>query len=134
MFITLSIGALLLGQDTDLILRERPGPTAYGGSASMTCDRLEVSVEWKNMRDKGLLTLSGRAIFARKSKDIEGDLSIIKGQSSYVYDVEQSCEDLNKVKTIIKTADKSGTLQNWEIRVRDNFVVELRGPFAEPNQ
>jgi len=100
----------------------------------MTCDRLEVSVEWKNQIDRGLLVLRGRAAFARKSKDIEGDLSVIKSQLYDVYDVEQSCEDLNKILTIIKGGDKSGNLVSWEMTVRDNFVVELRGPFAEPNQ
>lgn len=131
MMIMLAIGFLLVGQDTDLILRERPTPTAYGGAASMMCERLEVSVEWKNIKDKGLITLSGQAIFARKAKSLEGELSIIKNQSSYVYDVEQSCEDLNKVLTIIKAADKNGILISWEMTVQDNYVVSIKGPFVE---
>jgi hypothetical protein len=125
MFSALMIIAALGVQDTDIILRERPLPLVETGARTALCGRVEVSIEYENSWEKGVLKLDGKASYARSGKSLAPVLNDIRRRSGNINDVRISCEDENVVRVTINAAGVDGGDYRWVLIVNAKLDVSI---------
>jgi len=126
MLLTFLIAGMVAVKEPDIILIGRPVPTVEGARKFITCGRLEVSIEYRNVWQKGVQLLDGRMSYARQGESMADVLDSIKPQLNSIYRVDLACANIDEVEAQISADLPDGGYRRWVLKINQRLEVTVK--------
>ncbi len=127
MLTILLVVGMLAANEPDIILTERPVPSAEGAEKFITCGRLEARLEYQNVWQRGVPVLEGRMSYSGHGESLASVLDDIKPQLNSIYKIDLECLKIDEIEARI-SGDLAGDkgYRRWVLTIDQKLDVAVR--------